>query len=189
MAKHFVFILLILTVAFVGSLAQDVKEQWPSILEKELAKFKHRTDNKDHFMLYPTPACHSLTGRFYINTDAISSQTIKYLYIGRVSTCRSGGCKETTYTNEPNAYEYFEYFMLFDSTGIVKKVKVFNYQATHGHEITAPSWLKQFIGYKGHAPLLPGKQIDAIAGATISVHAISDDIKKIAGCLVQTLKE
>ncbi len=58
--------------------------------------------------------------------------------------------------------------------------------ATHGQEITARGWLKQFIGYNGSESLKVDKNIDTISGATISVYAITSDIKLIT-CLLKSL--
>ena len=57
-------------------------------------------------------------------------------------------------------------------------VEIFNYQATYGYEITNKRWLKQFIGFGEDELLEVGKNIDAISGATISVHAITYDIQE-----------
>lgn len=60
---------------------------------------------------------------------------------------------------------------------MVELVKVFNYQATHGQEVSAKGWLKQFIGFDGRKPLTVGKNIDAISGATISAYGITLDVQ------------
>lgn len=118
---------------------------------------------------------YSLQGKFFeINSDISQN---KYIYIGRVNNNRAGG--RSIYGKIPNAgdSEYFDYFILFDIDKKVQLVKVFNYQATHGHEVTAKGWLKQFIGHDGSEPLQVGKNIDAISGATISVHSITLDLE------------
>ena len=118
---------------------------------------------------------HVINGKyFYLQNNTNLSQ---YAYIGRVNSCRGGGCSSS---NNPinNTYsEYFDYFILFDQNKNVQTVKVFNYQATHGQEITAKGWLKQFIGYDGKRPLQVNKDVDTISGATISVYAITADIE------------
>lgn len=101
----------------------------------------------------------------------------QYIYVGRVNSCRSGGCSISNERHRNGNSEYFDYFILFDKNKTVHTVKVFNYQATHGHEITAKGWLKQFIGHDGSEPLQVDKNIDAISGATISVYAITFDVE------------
>lgn len=99
-----------------------------------------------------------------------------YAYVGRVVSCRGGGCSHGQALADAAA-EYFDYFILYDGDAKVLQVRVFNYQATHGHGITSRGWLRQFTGYNGSGKLDPGKNIDAISGATISVKAISSDIE------------
>lgn len=73
--------------------------------------------------------------------------------------------------------EYFDYFILFDSECAIKLTRIYNYAATHGHEVAAKGWLKQFAGYNGTDTLEVGKNIDAISGATISVYSITEDVQ------------
>lgn len=117
---------------------------------------------------------HHFNGKYFrVMDDAV--QACAYIYIGRVYSCRSGGCSFASDTSPGVSSEYFDYFMLFDSEKAVREVKVYNYQATHGYEITAKGWLKQFHGHKG-GELHVGKNIDAISGATISAYAITQDV-------------
>lgn len=107
----------------------------------------------------------------------------QYIYVGRVNSCRAGGCSIGNETPEDVTSEYFDYFILFDKNKTVKMVKVYNYQATHGQEITAKGWLKQFIGYDGTESLEVNKNVDGISGATISVYAITIDVELKTGIL------
>lgn len=123
-----------------------------------------------------------LKGKFFtINQTEDSSNTV---YIGRVNSCRAGGCS-IYHDAEDGSYEYFDYLITFNKDKKVVGVKVFNYQATHGQEMTAKSWLKQFVGLEEESKFEVGKQIDAISGATISVYAITDDIKNVLFYLKQ----
>ena len=118
-----------------------------------------------------------INGKYFrINNDTNVSQ-YRYIYVGRVNSCRAGGCSLTNEIPHDSNSEYFDYYILFDADKTVQAVKVFNYQATHGQEITAKGWLKQFIGHDGSEPLQVDKNIDAISGATISVYAITFDVE------------
>jgi Na+-translocating ferredoxin:NAD+ oxidoreductase RnfG subunit len=75
-------------------------------------------------------------------------------------------------------FEYFDYYIIFDQALKVEKIRVYNYQATHGHEVGGKGWLKQFIGYKGETKLEYGKNIDSISGATISANAITYNVQE-----------
>ncbi len=115
--------------------------------------------------------------KFFRVKTAHQSAPKGYLHIGRVNTCRAGGCDSPSTFNETNASEYFDYFILFDEKLIVNNIRIFNYQASHGHEITARGWLKQFWGFNGRDTLKVGKDIDGISGATVSVYAITTDVQ------------
>lgn len=118
----------------------------------------------------------NLPGKYFqLNED--NSANIKNVYIGRVNSCRAGGCSVSN-NNVTGSSEYFDYMICFDGAAAVKYVKVFNYQATHGHEITAKGWLKQFVGYTSDQTLKVGRNVDSISGATISVNGITHDIEQ-----------
>lgn len=112
-------------------------------------------------------------GKFFTYTNA---NPVSFSYIGRVFTCRAGGCMTTEGYNQANGSEYFDYFILFDRSGKILSLQIFNFEATHGQEISLKSWLNQFVGYNGKMTLTVGKEIDAISGATTSVHSITDDV-------------
>ena len=111
-----------------------------------------------------------------------SVDQLGFAYVGRIYSCRSGGCGtddtpvEIVSINED--FEYFDYFIIFDKALTVKKIRVFNYQATHGHEVGGKGWLRQFVGYKGDEKLEYGKNIDSISGATISANAITYNVQE-----------
>lgn len=115
--------------------------------------------------------------------------TLGYLYVGRVNSCRATGCSVTAEREELISYEYFDYMILFDTSCSIKSVRVFNYQATHGHEICARSWLKQFTGYSDESNLSLNNTVDAISGATVSVMSIISDIEKASSQLTDLLKK
>lgn len=104
------------------------------------------------------------------------NETIGYVYTGRVFSCSKNGCTVGQSAASVENAEFFDYFILFDKTKNVTSMVVYNYEATHGQEITAKGWLKQFAGYNGSRNLVVGKNIDSISGATISVNAITEDI-------------
>ncbi len=102
-----------------------------------------------------------------------------YVFIGRIFSCRAGGCSNNSSLATVSNSEYFDAYIIYNTNRTIESLRVFNYQATHGHEITSKGWLKQFIDFNGDKSLSVGKDIDAISGATISVHAITDEINYI----------
>lgn len=117
-----------------------------------------------------------VNGKFFRIADS-STDEYQFIYIGRVNSCRAGGCATPGNADLEGDSEYFDYYILFDRDKTVRKVQVFNYQATHGQEITARGWLKQFVGHDGSEQLQVNKNVDAISGATISVYAITQDVE------------
>lgn len=160
----------------------------PRILEKEINKINSETNVLAELISSPEVASQIAPGRIYAVSALQKASPVKYVYVGRVKTCRSGGCAIETDSYANKESEFFDYFILYDSTCIVQLVKIYNYQATHGQEVTARSWLKQFIGYKGDTELNAGKNVDAISGATISVDAINLDIEYRTGLLKQAIR-
>ncbi|WP_297090218.1 FMN-binding protein [uncultured Draconibacterium sp.] len=180
-----VFIIFVVN-AFLG-MAQTEINYSPKALEKVLQK-QGLTDFKAIKEL-TVPNNQVLTtginGKYFLITE---NNKIAYIYIGRVNSCRGGGCKAQPVFMENRESEYFDYFILFNKDKTVLEIKVFNYQATHGHEITAKGWLKQFVGYNGTKQLKVDKNIDAISGATISVYAITADVENKTALLKEVMQ-
>lgn len=74
---------------------------------------------------------------------------------------------------------YFDYLVLLDEEDKVMEVKVLRYRSDYGYQITSSRWLTQFKGYDGEEPLIPGRDVDALSGATISSRSITRDIQRI----------
>lgn len=130
----------------------------------------------------------NIDGRFFRVGEESDPGPVKHAFVGRVNSCRSGGCSSELKPCPSEAFEYFDYFVLFDFAGQVLKVSVFNYRATHGQEITIKGWLKQFQGYNGVKDLVVGKDIDTISGATISVYGITENVQDVTKVLVENLE-
>jgi len=94
-----------------------------------------------------------LQGKFFKTLNNSENSEVKYVFVGRVNSCRAGGCSISGNTPANSESEYFDYYIFFDLSKTVKQVEVFNYQATHGYEITAKGWLKQFAGFSGNDTL------------------------------------
>ena len=146
---------------------------FPKMLQNDLNKANGSSEVKE-LLQSPNVAGEIYLGKFYAIPS--TSPIYKYAYVGRVKTCRAGGCSLKSDPKTDVESEYFDYYILFDSSLTVQLVKIYNYQATHGHEVSSKNWLKQFKGYKGDNELIRSKNVDAISGATISVDAISFDI-------------
>ncbi len=176
--------ILLVLFAFTASLflstGEDEIDYYPKLLIKELNAVKG-SENLIISELRPLSADKSIImneGKFFRARGA-DSLTFK-VYVGRVFSCRAGGCSARSVSIpdiREEAFEYFDYFIIFSENNSIISVRIFNYEATHGHEIMVRGWLKQFIGYDGSGNLRPGKEIDSISGATISVDRLVEDIR------------
>ncbi|HAQ20425.1 MAG TPA: FMN-binding protein [Prolixibacteraceae bacterium] len=147
-------------------------------LQKEILKIGG-VDNpewKEISVPEPLAGLSPINGKFMVLADL--NELKKYIYVGRVNSCRQGGCSNPAQALSIETPEYFDYLIVFDTNLLVQQVKVYNYQATHGQEVTNKGWLKQFQGYDGSRSLTVGKSIDAISGATVSVFGITNDIQE-----------
>jgi len=153
-------------------------------LRKELEKIEE-TELSDWKELI-IPGSLMVEGKFFRSGQGDQK---KFLYAGRVQTCRRGGCSAPSDVLPSVNSEFFDYFILFDGNGAVRLVKIYNYEATHGQEIMNKGWLKQFQKYDGSQSLAVGKNIDAISGATISVYALTNDVLKTTGILKKMTAE
>lgn len=124
------------------------------------------------------PLANQNFGTLYNIIASDANATKGYFYIGRVYTCRQGSC-----SNSVSKSEFFDYIVFFNVNKTVAKVKVISYKATRGHQMTSTGWLRQFRNYDGLKTLTVGKEIDAIAGATVSVNAINNDIQRVTKLL------
>ena len=119
-------------------------------------------------------------GKIY--TTCSGNEHFGFAYVGRIYSCRSGGCgmddTPVEMASIDEDFEYFDYYIIFDDALVVKKIRVYNYQASHGHEVGGKGWLKQFVGYHGEEKLEYGKNIDSISGATISANAITYNVQE-----------
>ena len=148
-------------------------------LEKAIKKIWGYTEPGYKELAIGSGATINPNGKIYLVEKSEGSQ-VGYAYIGRVYSCRSGGCSAAPSEKSADNYEYFDYIILYTLSAEIELVKVFNYQATHGHEICSAGWLKQFKGYNGSNDLGYGNEIDAISGATISAISIIVDIENVS---------
>ena len=127
----------------------------------------------------------SLNGEIFIVKK--QNITLGYAYIGKVFSCRAGGCTAEPKLQSEDDFEYFDYLILLNNDISVELVRIFNYQATHGQEVCNPSWLKQFKAYDGKTKLDYGNEIDAISGATISAISIIVDVENVVDYISQMI--
>ncbi len=171
--KILMLVFLIITLAF-GETSEPTPDYNPRSLHNNLKKITGCDSYHKEELAMPNPDAYgSMEGKFF--RISCSNGIEYFVYLGRVNSCRASGCSIDRPSGE---FEFFDYFSIYDSSYKVMQVSVYNYEATHGQEITARGWLKQFVGYKEGNFLEVGKNVDAISGATISVNGIVEDVKE-----------
>jgi Na+-translocating ferredoxin:NAD+ oxidoreductase RnfG subunit len=70
------------------------------------------------------------------------------------------------------------YLVAIDSHDALKDVDVLVYREPYGGEVAYEPWRKQFRGKTTTAPLVVGKDIRNISGATISSHSVTLGVRQ-----------
>ncbi|HEY3012834.1 MAG TPA: FMN-binding protein, partial [Gemmatimonadales bacterium] len=70
------------------------------------------------------------------------------------------------------------YLVAIDPANALKDVDVLVYREPYGGEVAYEPWRKQFRGKTTTAPLVVGKDIKNISGATISSHSVTLGVRK-----------
>ncbi|MEX0359815.1 MAG: FMN-binding protein [Allomuricauda sp.] len=79
----------------------------------------------------------------------------------------------------PSKTAKFDYLVVFDTELKVVNSKVLVYREEYGGEIGSKRWLKQFLGKSGNDRVSSETNIDAIAGATISVRSMTKSMDNL----------
>ena len=85
-------------------------------------------------------------------------------------------------------YDYFDYLLAFAPDFSVLGITITVYRSSHGAAICQKKWLSQFEAYAGEELTL-GKEIDAVAGATISATSMVKDIKRCYHLMITLTEE
>jgi Na+-translocating ferredoxin:NAD+ oxidoreductase RnfG subunit len=70
------------------------------------------------------------------------------------------------------------YLVAIDSNNALKDIDVLVYREPYGGEVAYEPWRKQFRGKTTAAPLVVGKDIRNISGATISSHSVTLGVRR-----------
>lgn len=82
-------------------------------------------------------------------------------------------------TQAKSRSDVFEYMIIFDTDKKIKAVDVLTYREEYGGEIGSKRFLNQFVGKSSKTPLHLNKEINGIAGATISCNSITNSISEM----------
>lgn len=110
-------------------------------------------------------------------------------YIGKAKCDSSATAGDTTgvatvttgiafITSQPGLHGPIALIVGMEPDGRVRDVAVMAFQEKRGKPVKEKSYLKQYVGKTSKDPLSPGKDIDAITGATKSSLAVTIAVKK-----------
>ena len=184
--KSLIILLVCITSLLTNSQSDYEVDYKPRLLLKELDDRSCREDFELRELKLPDTLAgiYRIYGKFF--EVICNEKRISTVYIGRVYCCRAGGCVNQSVKESEADFEYFDYFILFGLHNKISSVRIYNYAATHGQEITAKGWLNQFTGFDGTRSLRVGKEIDSVSGATISVNGLVADVQEKTAILRKT---
>jgi len=141
--------------------------QDPDQLSKKEQKFANKIfEGEPDAELLLIPDRDSANGGLYMKGDRLFLLKRQNIHLGYLLTTKALG-----------RYEYFDYMIAYAPDLSVMGLKILNYRSSHGAAICQKAWLGQFEGYSGQKLTL-GKDIDAIAGATISAGSMVKDMTR-----------
>jgi len=135
----------------------------PKNLQKKVAKEIKKTYNVEEYTLTNIKISEKINSSLAIkiNDDNFYKITSNKIVLGYVFLDRA-----------PSKTAEFDYLILLDASGTIKKSNVLIYREEYGGEIGSTRWLRQFIGKTIQDNLEYKNNIDAISGATISVRSM-----------------
>lgn len=87
------------------------------------------------------------------------------------------------FDEEIGQHEYIDFATFFDAQGKVTRVEVVAYREPYGDAIRSRRFRKQFVGRSATSGFRPNKDIDVVAGATLSVRAMSKAVHRASTLL------
>jgi hypothetical protein len=86
-------------------------------------------------------------------------------------------------------HEPITYATRFTPAGAISRMEVMRYREAYGSEVREQRFLSQFNGKTSASRMLPGRDIAAISGATISSHAVTRGAEQTAAVVALLLQQ
>ncbi len=84
-------------------------------------------------------------------------------------------------------FDVFDYMVVFDLDGKILQPKILIYREDYGGEIASKRWLRQFIGLDSNSKMSLGKDVQNIAGATLSCESATRGFKEASNRIQQII--
>lgn len=102
-----------------------------------------------------------------------------WLYVWEI-TKANGARAWAVLDNVRGKAQPISFMAVFDSSGVIRSGTIIKYRESVGGAVQNKNWLAQFTGRSGNSGFTVGRDIDAISGATISVHAVTRGMHKLS---------
>jgi Na+-translocating ferredoxin:NAD+ oxidoreductase RnfG subunit len=168
---------------------------YPKYLDKKIDKLVKKVFKKeDSLSLKPFNLPVEFRDQSHIELFTITKDSTKrgFVAVTLANGCEEGGCSAADLGEDnefTDKYEQYYFATVFDVKGKILRVKVIEYDSDYGYEIMSRGWLKQFTSSKNDE-FIYGKNIDAIAGATVTGESIVSEVnilRMIMGSVSQEL--
>lgn len=144
--------------------ADNIRAESKMLSAAQLEKIKARLGGK--WVLYQSGS----------KSKDVAEETNCTFYFGEKGGQKIGVALMET---QPGKWGPVKYIIALDMNGKVSDLAVMMYVERRGKPIARRSFLGQFIGKTGADPIMTGKDVDAISGATISSRASAFAVKKV----------
>ena len=89
---------------------------------------------------------------------------------------------------EKGMHEPIDYAVRFSTAGAVERIEILEYREAYGDEVRGERFRAQFKGKTASDPIVAGKDIDIVSGASISSRSVALGVKRDTLVLTAALK-
>lgn len=93
------------------------------------------------------------------------------------------------YFKVASKFDVFDLALFYDTSLLIKSMKVLEYREDHGGEVGSNRWLKQFVGLGKDDAIRLNDDIQGISGATISCESATKGAKDITVFINKLIKD
>ncbi|MEZ7884729.1 MAG: FMN-binding protein [Bacteroidales bacterium] len=95
----------------------------------------------------------------------ISGKSVGYLFDAKIVSI-------------PKSMERYNLIIIYSNDLSIRRIAIYDLESHYGQRIASQKWLAQFVGYNGKRAPKPGKDIDALSGATYSTNSFCEVVYK-----------
>ncbi len=152
-----------------------------------LTKFFKRGDVDPHvtyksFKLTDDEAT-DIAKRLGVNASALKRDWS--IYVGAREGQRVG---YAVLDKEVGLHEYIDYGVRFGLSGAIEDVEIMAYRENYGDQVRQERYRRKFVGKTASDPIVAGRDIDIISGATYSSRSVALGVKRDTLVLATALK-